>query len=90
MEAGATLIHLHVRDNDGKHTLDASYYKKAIKAIRRAVGRDMVIQVTSEAVGIYTPDQQMNMVRELRPEAVSLAIRELIPDNLAQKRRANS
>src|SRR3546814_3461906 len=40
----------------------------------------MVIQVTSEAVGIYSPAQQMAMVRAVEPEAVSLAIRELVPD----------
>ena len=37
------------------------------------------IQVTSEAVGVYGPQQQMTMVRELRPEAVSLAVREIVP-----------
>ncbi|HIP79238.1 MAG TPA: 3-keto-5-aminohexanoate cleavage protein, partial [Kiloniellaceae bacterium] len=49
-------------------------------AVRDAVGEDLVIQVTSEAVGIYTPAQQMAMVRDLQPEAVSLAVREIIPD----------
>ncbi|MEM9208098.1 MAG: 3-keto-5-aminohexanoate cleavage protein, partial [Pseudomonadota bacterium] len=36
--------------------------------------------VTSEAVGRYTAAEQMAMVRELKPEAVSLALRELCPD----------
>src|SRR3546814_7868518 len=44
------------------------------------VGDRIVIQVTSEAVGLYGPDEQMAMVRGLEPEAVSLAVRELIPD----------
>ena len=79
-EAGAGLIHLHVRSDDSGHTLDADRYRQAITAIRQAVGDDMIIHVTSEAVGIYQPDQQMRMVRELRPEMVSLAVRELIPD----------
>src|SRR3546814_8966912 len=46
----------------------------------RSVGDRMVIQVTSEAVGIYSPAQQMEMVRAVEPEAVSLAIRELVHD----------
>lgn len=83
-EAGAAMIHLHVRDADGRHTLDVERYRSAIAAIRRAVGDRLVIQATSEAVGLYTADQQMAMVRDLRPEAVSLAIREIVPDAEAE------
>ena len=79
-EAGASMIHLHVRDADLKHSLDVGAYREATAAVRDAVGDKIVIQVTSEAVGIFTPQQQMAMVRDLRPEAVSLAIRELVPE----------
>ncbi len=78
--AGASMIHLHVRDADLKHSLDVGAYREATAAVRDAVGDKMVIQVTSEAVGIFTPQQQMAMVRDLQPEAVSLAIRELVPE----------
>jgi len=77
-KAGATLIHLHVRNKEGKHTLDVSYYRKAIKAIRNTVGDEMIIQVTSEAGGIYSTEQQMEMVEELKPEAVSISINEIM------------
>ena len=79
LEAGAAMIHLHVRDADGRHSLDVEAYRQAIRAVKNAVGEDLIIQVTTEAVGIYNADQQMAMVRELRPEAVSLAIREICP-----------
>ena len=79
-EAGAAMIHLHVRDRDGRHTLDTEAYLAAIAAVRGALGEGIVIQVTSESVGLYGPEEQMAMVRELRPEAVSLAVRELVPD----------
>jgi uncharacterized protein (DUF849 family) len=79
-QAGAAMIHLHVRDAAQKHSLDVGAYSEAIAAVREAVGERMVIQVTSEAVGIYSAEQQMAMVRELEPEAVSLAIRELVPE----------
>ena len=82
--AGAAMIHLHVRDRDGKHTLDVEAYRAAIAAVRAAVGQDMVIQATSESVGLYKPAEQMAMVRELRPEAVSLAVREILPDQAAE------
>ena len=80
LEAGAAAIHLHVRDRDGRHSLDVDAYRAALAAIRGAVGGRMVCQITSEAVGRYSPAEQMAMVRALRPEAVSLAIRELAAD----------
>jgi 3-keto-5-aminohexanoate cleavage enzyme len=80
LEAGACMIHTHVRDKDGRHVLDAEAYREAIAAIRKAVGDRLVIQITSEALGIYRPAEQMEVVRKVRPEAVSLALRELLPD----------
>lgn len=74
---GASMIHLHVRDAQGGHSIDASRYHQAIEAIRDAVGSSLVIQVTSEACGIYSPEQQIAMVQTLKPEAVSLALKEL-------------
>ena len=80
LDVGVAVMHLHVRGNDGRHTLDAEAYRAAIDAIHRQVGDELVIQVTTEAVGMYQPEQQMAVVRELRPEAVSLALNELCPD----------
>ncbi len=78
-DAGAAMIHLHVRDSAGRHSLDPEAYRSATAAMRQAVGEDLIIQVTSEAVGIYQREEQMAMIRTLRPEAVSLALREFIP-----------
>jgi 3-keto-5-aminohexanoate cleavage enzyme len=87
-DAGAALIHLHVREADGTHTLDAETYREAISAIRREVGDRLVVQMTTEAVGRYRPAEQMAAVRDLRPEAVSLAIRELVPDAASEPEAA--
>jgi uncharacterized protein (DUF849 family) len=81
MIAGASVMHLHVRDDEGRHSLDVDRYRLAIDAIRDRVGDRLVVQVTTEACGIYEPEQQMTMVRMLRPEAVSLALKELCPTN---------
>ncbi len=78
-EAGACMLHLHVRDENQGHSLDVDRYRDAMAAIRKAVGDDLIVQITTEAVGIYTREQQIQTVRELRPEAVSLAIREISP-----------
>lgn len=88
-DAGAAMIHLHVRDRDGRHSLDVDTYRAATAAVRAAVGRDLVVQVTSEAVGRYRPEEQMRMVRELKPEAVSLAVREIVPDMAAEPAAAD-
>ncbi len=88
LTAGASMIHLHVRNPAGRHLLDAAAYRAATKAIRKAVGDDLVIQITSEAGKIYSPEEQMAVVREVRPEAVSVAIRELIPDSASELKAA--
>jgi 3-keto-5-aminohexanoate cleavage enzyme len=87
--AGAAMIHVHVRDAQGRHVLDADLYREATAAIRREVGEGLVIQATTEAVGRYTPAEQMALVRDLRPEAVSMAVRELIPDAGAEREAAS-
>lgn len=77
--AGATMIHVHVRDRGGRHLLDADAYREAIAAIRAEVQHKMIIQITSEALGAYSPAEQMAVVKATRPQAVSLALRELAP-----------
>jgi uncharacterized protein (DUF849 family) len=84
LDAGACMIHVHVRDGQGRHLLDADAYTEMTKAIRQAVGDHLVIQITSEALGIYKPEEQMAVVRATRPEAVSLALRELVPDDASE------
>ena len=50
-------------------------------ALDDVLGRSMVLQMTTEAGGIFSREQQMEAVRAVRPEAVSLALRELAPDD---------
>ena len=79
--AGATILHVHVRDATGRHSLDPDLYRAAIDAVRESLGERMVVQVTTEAVGRYSPAEQMAAVRALHPEAVSIALAELMPDD---------
>src|SRR5690625_7486391 len=74
-DAGAAMMHLHVREPDGSHLLDAGAYREATAAIREAVGDDLLLQVTSEAAGRYGPEAQRRMMAELQPEAVAVAAR---------------
>lgn len=77
--SGAAMIHLHVREESGQHSLSPSLYRKAIAAVERVVGERMLIQISSEAAGIFTRQQQIESLLVLRPQAVSIAIRELFP-----------
>ena len=80
LDCGASILHLHVRDEADRHTLDPGRYRAAIDAVRDQVGDKLVIQITTEAVGVYSTEEQMSVVKELKPEAVSIALRELVPD----------
>ena len=76
-DAGAAMLHLHIRDAQGRHSLDVAGYREAQRLVRAAVGDAMVLQITSEAARVYPADAQIAMVRELRPEAVSVGLREV-------------
>ena len=79
--AGAAMIHIHVRDRAGRHILDPDAYRDAIAAIRREAGDDIVVQITSESLGLYQPDEQAAVIRAAHPEAVSMAVREFLPNS---------
>ncbi len=80
LERGASMIHLHVRDAEGRHCLDPEAYRATIAHICEAVGDRLVLQITSELLGHYSPAEQRAAVLKTNPEAVSLALRELAPE----------
>ena len=75
--AGADGLHLHLRDETGGHLLDARAYRDALAALSETVP-DMAVQITTEAVGLYSPADQRALVRDLAPPLVSIALREMI------------
>lgn len=75
-EAGAGGIHAHVRDADGGHVLDAGLYRELLDELELAVP-EMACQITTEAVGRYSPAEQIALVRDVRPQMVSVALREM-------------
>lgn len=84
VDAGAAMIHVHVRKSDGTHLLDRDAYRAATAAIRSEVGDRIVVQITTESMGIYRRREQIDVLKAVRPEAVSLALRELAPDEAAE------
>ncbi|HHI81820.1 MAG TPA: 3-keto-5-aminohexanoate cleavage protein, partial [Rhizobiales bacterium] len=85
-DAGAVAIHTHVRDEAGVHCLDVDRYREAIAAIRAECGGRLKIQITTEAVGIYSPQEQIACVKALRPDAASVALKEIVPDEAHEDR----
>ena len=81
--AGADGIHAHVRDGNGEHILDAGLYRELIVELERKVP-DLVVQITTEAVGKYSPPEQMQLVRDVMPECVSVSLKELHSDRNAE------
>ena len=76
-KAGASMIHLHVRNAKGEHSLNSEYYKAAIQKIKEQTEGEFFIQITSEAVGKYSPDEQFEMIHKLKPQGVSIGLREI-------------
>lgn len=72
-EAGAAMVHLHVRTADGKPSQDAELFRAAIRAIRKRT--DVLIQTsTGGAVGM-TVDQRcgpLTLTGEDRPDMATL------------------
>ena len=77
LDAGAAMIHMHIRDAEGRHSLDVRGYRDAQQAVKAAVGDELIIQITSEAARVYKAPEQIAMVTALKPEAVSVGLREV-------------
>ncbi|MDF1856926.1 3-keto-5-aminohexanoate cleavage protein [Pseudooceanicola sp.] len=80
--AGADAIHVHLRDAAGGHLLDAGGYREMMAEVAR-LAPSLAVQITTESIGIYTPAEQMRVVRESRPAYASCALREMIVDDAA-------
>lgn len=69
-DAGASIIHLHVREDDGTPTQDKARFKVIIDAIREACPEVIIQPSTGGAVGM-TDDERLQPT-ELNPEMATL------------------
>lgn len=76
---GADGLHLHLRDDDGGHLLDAEAYREALAELKQVVP-ELPIQITTEAVGQYSPEVQRNVALKSGANMVSVSIREICSD----------
>lgn len=77
--AGAGMLHLHVRDDEGRHSLDAGRYREALDELARQLPR-LVVQITTEAGDRYSPFAQFDCLKAVRPEFASVSVREIARD----------
>ena len=77
--AGARALHLHIRDRDGAHTLDAGRYREALTELAGAVAQ-LRVQITTEAAGRYSVAAQLACLRQVRPAWASVSLREVARD----------
>ena len=73
-QAGAAALHAHVRGARDEHLLDVGLYTELLAELARRVP-GMLAQITSEAVGVYTPAEQVACIRALKPRMASMALR---------------
>ncbi|GAB5432655.1 3-keto-5-aminohexanoate cleavage protein [Tritonibacter mobilis] len=76
---GAQALHLHVRDAEGVHSLDAGRYREAMALVSEAVPT-MGIQITTESAGLFDVGAQLACLEALRPAAASVSVREMARD----------
>lgn len=68
-EAGAAIVHLHVRNDDGSPTADVAVFRKAIELIRKK--SDVVVEITTGGAVGMTPEERIAPV-SLEPDMASL------------------
>jgi len=69
-DAGAAILHLHVRDASGRPTQSVGRFKEVIEAVRRKT--DIVVEITTGGAVGDTAEERLRPVAELEPEMASL------------------
>jgi hypothetical protein len=72
-------VHLHVRDAEGRHSLDPGRYVETLAELSRAVP-DLRVQITTEAAGLFDVATQLDCLTRVRPDWASISIREIARD----------
>jgi len=79
-QLGVSMLHLHVRDTLGKHSIHWEHYEPAIDAVRERCGNELIIQCTTESARRYNWAEQFDAITKMKHDFVSIAIREAAGD----------
>lgn len=84
-KVGASALHLHVRDEEGRHSLDSGRYLEALSELKIHLP-DLPVQITTEAVGLFSVADQLVCLEKTTANWASLSIREIARDpDLAER-----
>ena len=88
LNTGANAMHAHVRDKYGNHSLDVGLYNELINELK-IKAPNLLVQITTEAFGIFSLKDQIKTVKSVMPESASVVLKEALPDirqnNLAKE-----
>lgn len=70
-EAGASVVHLHARDEDGKPTKDIDRFRELCEIVR-AHCDDIVLNITTGGGSRFSREERLTPVLEIQPELASL------------------
>jgi len=70
-DAGARIVHLHVRDEEGKPTQDASIFKKTVSLIRQKAP-ELIVQVSTGGATWMKPEERLQSL-ESEPDMATLS-----------------
>jgi len=70
-KAGAAIVHIHVRNDDGTASTEFELYKKAIDRIRAYEDCDVCINITSSGSVGYGDEERIYPLQQLLPELAS-------------------
>ena len=77
-DSGAEAIHFHMRNKQGQHILDTGLCKEALQELNNVVP-EMHLQITTEAVGRYSPEEMRKLAYNVMPPGISIGLKEMIP-----------
>ena len=77
-DSGADGIHFHSRNKEGQHVLDSGLCKETLQELNKLVPK-MHLQITTEAIGKYSPEEMRKLAYDVMPPGISIGVREMIP-----------
>lgn len=70
-KAGAAICHLHMRDDEGKGTMDTKKFEETVKLIKEHKDCDIVINLTTSGDLNATDETRQAHIRSVKPELAS-------------------
>lgn len=70
-KAGASVVHLHMRDDEGRGTMDKGKFEETVNLIKKHKECDVIINFTSSGAANATDEERMIHIKELKPEIAS-------------------